>query len=329
MERYLRRCLDSLIVSDENMQRLEVLVINDGSRDSSSQIAHEYETKFPQTFRVIDKENGNYGSCINRGLKEMSGKYVKVLDADDYFVTEEFERFISTIANVDVDLITSNYCVVSEDGHVLKRKTFNLPINTTLKRNEVDHNISFYKMQMHGIAYNTRLFREFDYVQSEGISYTDQEWIFTPMYHVNDVYVTDCSVYRYMLGREGQTMDPKVAIRCMSHTVKGLFKEIKDYNYMTFTNEYEKYYFRENLSRRIKYVYFNYILKNYKVLNQDEIVKIDKVIRSLNSEVYEWADEMCLYKGFIPYVKIWKDSPNGLYLKLLRMIVNCFQIRNK
>lgn len=87
MEKYLRRCLDSLIIDEDGMKQLEVLVINDGSKDSSSQIAHEYQDKYPDTFRVIDKENGNYGSCINRGLKEATGKYVKVLDADDWFDT--------------------------------------------------------------------------------------------------------------------------------------------------------------------------------------------------------------------------------------------------
>ena len=52
MENYLHRCLDSLIVSDENMQLLEILVINDGSSDASSAIGREYAIKYPQTFRV-------------------------------------------------------------------------------------------------------------------------------------------------------------------------------------------------------------------------------------------------------------------------------------
>ena len=59
MEKYLHKCLNSLIVSDKSLEKLEVLIVNDGSKDSSSQIAHEYESKFPKTFRVIDKENGN------------------------------------------------------------------------------------------------------------------------------------------------------------------------------------------------------------------------------------------------------------------------------
>ena len=79
MEDYLRYCLDSLLIK-ENFKQLEVLIINDGSKDSSSAIGHEYEQLYPEVFRVIDKENGNYGSCINRGLKEAKGKYVKILE---------------------------------------------------------------------------------------------------------------------------------------------------------------------------------------------------------------------------------------------------------
>lgn len=89
MEKYLDKCLASLIIEDkELMRQLEVLVVIDGAKDRSSEIAHTYQNRFADTFRVIDKENGNYGSCINRGLKEATGRYVKVLDADDYLILQ-------------------------------------------------------------------------------------------------------------------------------------------------------------------------------------------------------------------------------------------------
>ena len=72
MEKYLGRCLDSLLI--EEIDIVEVIVINDGSKDRSSEIAHSYEERFPNSFVVIDKENGNYGSCINAGLSRASGK---------------------------------------------------------------------------------------------------------------------------------------------------------------------------------------------------------------------------------------------------------------
>ena len=79
MEKYLDKCLTSLIFDDKGlMAQLEVLVVIDGAKDRSSEIAHKYQDKYPNTFVVIDKKNGNYGSCINRGLKEAKGTYIKL-----------------------------------------------------------------------------------------------------------------------------------------------------------------------------------------------------------------------------------------------------------
>ena len=61
MEKYLPKCLGSLVVAPELMERLEVFVVNDGSKDRTSEIAHEFASKWPNTFRVVDKSNGHYG----------------------------------------------------------------------------------------------------------------------------------------------------------------------------------------------------------------------------------------------------------------------------
>ena len=122
MEKYLDKCLTSLIVGDfELMRRLEVLVVIDGAKDRSSEIAHSYENKYPDTFRVIDKENGNYGSCINRGLKEATGKYIKVLDADDSYNSSAFQRYLNALKTLDVDLVINNYTIVNECGQAVSR----------------------------------------------------------------------------------------------------------------------------------------------------------------------------------------------------------------
>ena len=100
MSEYLDTCLKSLIIKSN---LLEVLIINDGSKDNSLDIAKKYEKKYPHIFRTIDKPNGNYGSCVNRGLKEATGKYVKVLDADDKFNTESLTNLIDIASKTDVD----------------------------------------------------------------------------------------------------------------------------------------------------------------------------------------------------------------------------------
>ena len=113
MENYLHRCLGSLVIKDEELfETLEVLVINDGSKDLSSVIAHEYQEKYTSVFRVIDKDNGNYGSCVNRGLKEAKGKYIKILDSDDLFNENIFPVFLKYLLSSDADLIISDFVIL-------------------------------------------------------------------------------------------------------------------------------------------------------------------------------------------------------------------------
>lgn len=211
MEKYLRKCLDSLIVTDENMLLLEVLVINDGSKDSSSMIAHEYEARFPQTFRVIDKENGNYGSCVNRGLKEATGRYVKVLDADDSF-TEVFDSYVNYLKSQAVDMIITDFDIVDENGVTIMPVSYTLPKKGTFSLSLLSERESIY-LWHHAITYRSDLFDKFEYKQTEGISYSDEEWVFKPMAFVENVCYFHKTLYHYLRGREGQTYDPEIIKR--------------------------------------------------------------------------------------------------------------------
>lgn len=196
MEKYLKKCLDSLIV--DNMDLLEVLIVNDGSNDRSSEIAHEYEIKYPNTFRVIDKNNGNYGSCINRGLKEVTGKYVKILDADDSFYTEHFNDFLDIIKDIDVDLILTDFITVDDNGKEITRSNYNLPtlmiqdFKEIFKEKKID-----FQINMHAVTYKKQNLIDINYTQTEGISYTDMEWVYTPMTTVNTGIYFKIPIYKY------------------------------------------------------------------------------------------------------------------------------------
>ena len=117
VEQYIRKCLDSLIVSRDRMQKVEVLVVNDGTPDNSALIAKEYEYNYPETFRVIDKENGGPGSAWNVGVKEAHGKYLRFLDGDDWLV--KFAEFLDKIEKTSADLIFTDwydYYIQDEKG---------------------------------------------------------------------------------------------------------------------------------------------------------------------------------------------------------------------
>ena len=93
MAALLPQCLDSLTATQEVAEQLDVVVVNDGSRDGSLAVAQSYAERFPQSVRVIDKPNGNYGSTINAALPTLQGEYVKVLDADDKFDAESLAQY--------------------------------------------------------------------------------------------------------------------------------------------------------------------------------------------------------------------------------------------
>ena len=215
MEKYLPKCLGSLVVASELMERLEVLVVNDGSKDRTSEIAHEFAAKYPKTFRVIDKINGNYGSCINAALRAATGTFVKVLDADDSVDTTGLHEFILFLLELErfskVDVVFSDYVTVNESGAVLATNVYPFSTDEVFGMDKIADSAS--TMAMHAIAYRTENLRAIGYHQSEGMSYTDTEWCFEPMSTVSTARYFSKVVYRYLVGREGQTVSIAATIR--------------------------------------------------------------------------------------------------------------------
>ena len=206
MEKYLPKCLGSLVVAPELMRQLEVLVVNDGSKDRTSEIAHEFAAKWPRTFQVIDKENGNYGSCINAALPVASGLYVKVLDADDWFETAAFEHYLRQLdTRAEADLILSDYDKVDPAGRQIEHLAS--PFRHEGVFDVDDFLVKGSRISMHAFAYRREVLVKLGYRQLEGVSYTDTEWVLLPLLNVRTVsYIPSC-VYKYLCGREGQTME--------------------------------------------------------------------------------------------------------------------------
>lgn len=233
MEKYLNKCLDSLIVP--NMDLLEVLVINDGSKDRSSEIAHEYEKKYPNVFRVIDKENGNYGSCVNRGLIEASGKYFRILDADDYYSCEDLNSFLQYLLKSDTDIVFTSFTVRDFNNNIKERLEIpKVLVNGSKFIENFDFNSHFEQdvRRMHCITTKTAILKSNKYFQTENISYTDMQFVFYSILYSSTVGFCDYNIYQYCLGRDGQTMSVSSMIKNHNHfylNAKRLLLEYKNY----------------------------------------------------------------------------------------------------
>lgn len=307
MEQYLHKCLDSLLVT-AHLESLEVLVINDGSKDQTLAIAQEYAYKYPTVFRVINKPNGNYGSCINRGLKEARGKYVKVLDADDSFETEHFENFLAFLTQTDADLIISDFAIIDLQGNIRKIIKYNLGNSIYYEIKDVCTMENFRDgMQMHAVTYRRKCLLDISYWQTEGISYTDQQWIFIPMITVEKVAYYNDYVYKYLVGREGQTMDPAVRLRSIDHTQRCALGMIEFYelHQEAFMEKPISEYLYTRLTSYVKSVYISCFI-HYDASMADILSKYDTQIKKTSSGVYKLIGDNSSIAGF-RYLDAWRQ----------------------
>ena len=225
VEKYINKCLDSLIVSDEQMQKVEVIVVNDGTPDNSAIMAKEYEKKYPETFRVIDKENGGHGSAWNVGVKEARGKYLRFLDSDDWL--SNFSDFISRLETCNSDLILADVHCYHEDTK--KSDYFR---NTKLEpMKELDTNTFDWQSvrplyrgsnytNFHACTYKTSLLKACQPLFLEKIFYDDEILMVMPLCTSNTFTYFNLVLYNYLLGREGQSVNNNVRSRNLKFLVK-------------------------------------------------------------------------------------------------------------
>lgn len=323
MERYLPKCLDSLILGDEEMMKqLEVLVINDGSKDRSSAIAHRYQSRFPHTFRVIDKENGNYGSCINRGLKEAQGKYIKVLDADDSFDNEGFKGLLEFLKYSEADCIISKTARITEDDSLKSIIDYQLPTDRLFGIKELG--AASDNMWMHCVCYLTENLRSIDYRQTEGISYTDQEWICRPMAIARHIAYYPHIVYRYLDGREGQTVDPSVWDKNFWQEIQGTRVLIEEHSkpHPLITPEGIDY-IKQRIQNRVRTLYNAYLTLFDSHSNNERMKEFDLYLKAYDSELYRKQDDLTILKS-LHFVRHWRKdyNPDTLYLRLVHFLSN-------
>lgn len=237
MQDYLRKCLDSLIVDESKMPLLEVLVINDGSKDSSSEIAHEYESRFPGIFRVIDKENGGHGSCCNVGLAEATGKYFRILDADDWLTS--LDVFLVCLSMLDVDIVftkLNQYFEDTDSEQIVERLHPDSKV-CLVKDLTVSDFQGDYKLTNHWYAtYRTSMMKPYQPLFAPYKYYTDTILHVAPLVLGRTFVSLDMVLYNYRLGRIGQSVAPDVMAKnrnLMVRTGSHAHKFISDHRLMS------------------------------------------------------------------------------------------------
>ena len=215
VEKFLRETLDSLC-SPDIIEDIEVIIVNDGSKDSTVSIAREYVKKYPESFILIDKENGGYGSTINSSLSIANGKYFRILDGDDWVDTNEFSLFVKKLKEINTDLVLTDFMWCTFVNSELKEKE---RITCPYNANEVLQKKEIKSLAMHSTTVKTDILRDGKVKITEHCFYTDFEFILKSLSLSKDFIYLPLSVYQYRVWGSGQSI-----------SVEGTLKHYKEYD---------------------------------------------------------------------------------------------------
>lgn len=221
VERYLNTALQSFITGNEEVnEQIEIIIVDDGSKDNTAKLAESYVERYPHMFRLIQKENGGHGSTINVGSKAASGKYFKVVDADDWVVTENLAEYISFLENTDADAVLTPFHMVDMNtGERTIQKMYIADYARTYTPDEIAADWKAFDKctTFHGIAYRTEFYNMHRHELPEKVFYEDQEYATIPLCMAKNVAVLNLYIYQYLVGNSEQSVAKSNQIKRIGH----------------------------------------------------------------------------------------------------------------
>lgn len=237
---YMDRAVESILKGGEDV---EIIIVNDGSKDDTSKIAHEYEEKYPTIVRAVDKENGGHGDAVNAGLDHAEGKYFKVVDSDDWVDEEALYKILDVLKKFEeeekqVDMLLANY-VYEKEGmehkKVIEYKNV-LPQEEIFGWNDVKHFHLGQYILMHSVIYRTQMLKNCGLELPQHTFYVDNIFVYYPLPYVKNLYYMDLDLYHYFIGRSDQSVNEQVMIGRVDQQIKVNKIMIDQYDLRTIQN---------------------------------------------------------------------------------------------
>lgn len=216
-EAYMEKAIQSILKGGEDV---EIIIVNDGSKDGTAEIARRYEREYPTIVKAVDQENGGHGDAVNTGLKNATGLYFKVVDSDDWVDEEALKKILVTLHELVekkkmVDMLVSNY--VYEKVGVKHKKVVHyqnvMPQNRVFTWKDMGHFHIGQYILMHSVMYRTELLKMCGLQLPKHTFYVDNIYVYYPLPHVKTLYYLNVNFYRYFIGRDGQSVNEKNMIK--------------------------------------------------------------------------------------------------------------------
>lgn len=283
VEKYIYKTLESLC-DIEVLDKLEVIVTDDGGTDSTESIVKDFVNKHPRTFRFIHKENGGWGSTVNTGLMNAHGKYFKLLDGDDQFETINLKKYIEYLERSNADISYAPYYQFNSiSGDIIKKFTIDGFLDD--KRDYKISDCAYNKLDfhMHNLAFNTIFLKHQHISITEHCFYTDVEYVLKGIKNAETISFFKGDIYRYRVGYNEQSCSKIGLKKHWKDHLKMIMTVLKEFD--TVNNKCNREIYIKILQDIIKTQYNIFLMLSEDGNFRNDILDFDKIIYSKYSNL--------------------------------------------
>jgi len=302
VEKYLEKCLNSLV--NQTLEDIEIIVVNDGTKDNSQKIIDKYTKKYPKKVKGYIKENGGLSSARNYGLKYASGEYIAFVDSDDYVELDMYEKMYNKAISENFDIVACDLFYVYDDKKVEAFSNLN---NDIFTQEEIKQSmINIYPSAWNKI-YKKDLFKHKIYFKDR-VWFEDVEFLYRLISKVNSIGVVHEKFYNYVqrAGAITKTFDDR------------LFHYIDNWN--GILDYYKKNKIYDEYKLELEYCYVRYLyatfIKSASNFTDKKLYEeaVNKAIENVKTNFPNYRKNKYFYKSL---KGLYLLTFNKLYSKIL------------
>lgn len=292
IEKYIDKLMNS-VLDERVLDKIEVLVVNDGSKDRTAEIAKDYEEKYPQTVRLVDKENGGHGSTINRGIVEAKGKYFRALDGDDWVDTEALVETVARLEGTESDMIIMDYRTCYEAGGEELEDFPMLEDNKEYKFDDIADKVQY--IRYHSTIYKTEFLRKNNIRLDEHCFYVDSEYMLFSIPLVDTVAYFALALYCYRIGIGEQSVSFEGRMKHIADSHKVAEKLLENYKNMPEEmSPAKRRYVTDGVAAHCTYHYNSLLIFKASKEKKKDIISFDKMLKEKYPEIYDRITDMSI-----------------------------------
>lgn len=222
-QEFLRKCLDSLV--SQSLKDIEMVLVNDGSTDSSLKIVEEYAKK-DKRIRILNKKNTGYGDSVNKGIMMAKGNYIGIVEPDDFCSNEMFEKLFDLAEKHKADIARGNYYYFSKD-ETRKMEPLYMKSKGGIIRPLRDYGVFYEPPAIWSAIYRRDYLKknEIDFLNTPGASYQDAGFHFKTLACANCIIYSNEPLYYYRID------NPNSSVKSLEKTMAIVeeYKSIEDF----------------------------------------------------------------------------------------------------